>query len=60
MKGASFAWADLRNARGDRGAFEKLATMMGARLAGASFGGAKARWLIAGRNLLTKKPILRR
>ncbi len=60
VDGANLAWADLRGARGNRRQLEKLTDLHGARLAGASFDGAEPRWLIAGRNLLSKKPFLRR
>ena len=56
VDGTSFAWADLRGAKGNRSQLEKLSDLGGARLAGASFDGAKARFQIAGRNLLSKKP----
>ena len=60
VDGANLAWAELRGAKGNRRQLEKLTDLHGARLAGASFDGAEARWLIAGRNLLSKKPFLRR
>lgn len=60
LDGANLAWADLRDARGSRRELERLTNLYGARLAGASFDGKHARWLIGGRNLLSKKPILRR
>jgi hypothetical protein len=58
VDGASFAWADMRGAKGNRKQLEKLADLGGARLAGASFDGAKARFQVAGRNLLSKKPMV--
>ena len=60
LNGANFAWADLRDAKGSRRELEQLTNLYGARLAGATFDGATARWLIGGRNLLSRKPILRR
>ena len=58
VEGASFAWADMRGAKGNRSQLEKVADLGGARLANASFDGARARFQIAGRNLLTKKPFV--
>jgi hypothetical protein len=58
VEGASFAWADMRGAKGNRKQLEKLSDLGGARLAGASFDGAKARFQVAGRNLLSKRPFV--
>lgn len=58
VDGATFSWADMRGAKGNRSQLEKVADLGGARLANASFDGAKARFQIAGRNLLTKKPFV--
>lgn len=58
VDGATFAWADLRGAKGNRVQLEHVADLGGARLANASFDGARARFQIAGRNLLTKRPFV--
>jgi uncharacterized protein YjbI with pentapeptide repeats len=58
VDGTSFSWADMRGAKGNRKQLEKVADLGGARLANASFDGARARFQIAGRNLLSKRPIV--
>ena len=58
VEGATFSWADMRGAKGNRKQLEKVADLAGARLANATFDGAKARFQIAGRNLLSKRPIV--
>ncbi|MBI1212894.1 MAG: hypothetical protein GC190_15640 [Alphaproteobacteria bacterium] len=58
VDGATFSWADMRGAKGNRKQLERVADLVGARLANASFDGAKARFQIAGRNLLSKRPIV--
>jgi len=58
VEGTSFSWADMRGAKGNRAQLEKVADLGGARLANATFDGARARFQIAGRNLLTKRPFV--
>jgi hypothetical protein len=57
--GANFSWANLRGAILDTLEIEGL-DLFGARLANATFDGRKARWLIFGRNLLSRTPIIPR
>jgi hypothetical protein len=57
LEGANLAWADLRGAKGSRAKLDQCGDLVGARLAGATFDGARARFLIAGRNVF-KKPFV--